>query len=85
VVKPVSPYLLRPLRSLQEALRELGQQAPDQAAPDASAKTQAESPPPPAPAKTTPQDTVTIGGVVQPIEPAEPTPPPTGTQLDVEA
>ncbi|MBV8165673.1 MAG: hypothetical protein JO021_02695 [Alphaproteobacteria bacterium] len=83
MVKPVSPYLQRPLRTLEEALRELGQDAPGDAgrtAPDAA------PPPAPVPAKAgTPKDQVTIAGVDVPIEPAAPETPTTGSQLDVKA
>lgn len=84
MVKPVSPYLQRPLRSLEEALRELGQEASGDAAP---AKPEAARPAPAeTPAKAaTPKDSVTIAGVEVAIEPAEPDTRPTGSQVDVKA
>ena len=83
MVKPVSPYLQRPLRTLEEALRELGQDAPG----DAGRTTPDAAPPPtPAPAKAgTPKDSVTIAGVDVAVEPAGPEAPTTGSQVDVKA
>jgi hypothetical protein len=86
VVKPISPYLLRPLRTLEDAVRELDQRL----AGDASAEP---SPHPPAeiatdtapPKSANPKDSVTIGGVDRPIAPSEPAAPPTGGQIDVKA
>jgi hypothetical protein len=85
VVKPISPYLQRPLRSLDEAQRDL-----ERARAEADAPSQAKSPPapePPAPAgkPATPQDSVTIAGQAVAIAPAEPVTPPTGSQLDLKA
>jgi hypothetical protein len=85
VVKPISPYLLRPLRSLAEALREADQRA----AGDATA----EPAPPPTPAvpadaaakPANPKDSVTISGVDVPVEPGEQAAPTTGGQIDVKA
>ena len=81
MVKPISPYLLRPLRSLEEAMRDLEA--------DAEREHQAK-PPPAAPAEGTakagnPKDTVTIAGQDVAIPPAEPTVPVTGGQVDVKA
>ena len=84
MVKPVSPYLLRPLRTLAEVLRELGQPGSGETAPDTRAKASPSPAPAPAAAPKGPKDTVMIAGVAQPIAPAEPTPPSTGGQLDVE-
>lgn len=82
MVKPVSPYLQRPLRSLEEALRELGQDAPGQAKPQPQPAPKA----PVTPAKPgTPKDSVTIAGVDVPVEPGTPETPTTGAQLDVKA
>jgi len=85
VVKPISPYLQRPLRSLAEVLRELGQPASGETPPEPRAALPAPGgapdPAAPAPAK----DSVTIAGIDQPVEPGEPAPPPTGGQLDIEA
>jgi hypothetical protein len=84
VVKPVSPYLLRPLRTLAEALRELGQgarePASDQPLPTASAGPDESSA-----QATNPRDSITIGGVEMPVEPGEPTQPTTGGQIDIKA
>jgi hypothetical protein len=81
MVKPVSPYLQRPLRSLEEVLRELGQAPPGDAGPAASEAA------PPQPADKTPAttDSVTIAGVAVPVEPGERPASPTGSQLDVTA
>jgi hypothetical protein len=83
VVKPISPYLLRPLRTLEEALRELGQGAPEPAAgpPPEAVPTSLGNPATPA----NPQDSVTIGGVDVPVTAGEPTRPATGGQLDIKA
>jgi hypothetical protein len=83
MVKPVSPYLQRPLRTLEEALRELGQDAPG----DAGRAKPETAPPPPAsaPKADTPKDSVTIAGVDVPVEPGTPEVPATGSQLDVKA
>ena len=83
MVKPVSPYLQRPLRTLEEALRELGQDTPGDAG---RAKPDVAPPPAPAPAKAaTPKDQVTIAGVDVPVEPGAPEAPTTGSQVDVKA
>jgi len=83
VVKPISPYLLRPLRSLAEVLREADQRA----AGDAAAEP---SPTPSVPAEAAakpanPKDSVTIGGVDMPVDPGEQAAPTTGGQIDVKA
>ena len=83
MVKPISPYLLRPLRTLEAVLREL-----DQGTPEPSAEPPAETVPagPGDPTKpAAPQDSVTIGGVDVPVAPAEPSPPSTGGQVDIKA
>ena len=83
MVKPISPYLLRPLRTLEEALRELDQGAPEPATEPSPQPTPAG---PDALAKpANPQDSITIGGVDVPVAPSEPSPPPTGGQLDIKA
>jgi hypothetical protein len=84
LVKPISPYLLRPLRSLADVLRELGQQASGETPPEPRPTPPSAGEPDPAP-QSPPKDSVTIAGVTQPVEPGEPTPPPTGGQLDVKA
>jgi len=82
VVKPISPYLLRPLRSLDDALREMERQREAEAAavPD-------DVPPPPEAAGkgTTPTDRVTIAGKDVAIEPAAPATDAPGRQLDLKA
>jgi hypothetical protein len=83
VVKPISPYLLRPLRTLEEALRELGQGTPEPAA-DPLPETVPAGPGAPA-TSANPQDSVTIGGVDVPVTPGEPAKPSTGGQLDIKA
>jgi hypothetical protein len=83
VVKPISPYLLRPLRTLEDALRELDQGAPEPAA-EPTPQPAAASPGAPA-QPANPQDSITIGGVDVPVTPSEPSPPPTGGQLDIKA
>ncbi len=83
MVKPISPYLLRPLRSLDEAMRELEAQAEQER--QARAQTEAGQQTADNPPKSAPHDTVTIGGKDVPVTPAEPTPPTTGGQLDVTA
>jgi len=81
MVKPISPYLLRPLRSLAQALRDLeadaererqARRAPAESA-DGRAKT------------ANPKDTVTIAGHDVAIPPGEPAAPAAGTQVDVKA
>ena len=83
VVKPISPYLLRPLRTLEEALRELGQGA---AGPAAEPPQEALPADPGDPGKAAnPQDSITIAGVEVAVVAGEPPPPPTGGQLDIKA
>ena len=83
MVKPISPYLLRPLRSLDEAMRELEAQAEQER--QARAQTEAGKQAADGGPKSTPRDTVTIAGKDVPVTPGEPTPPSTGGQLDVKA
>jgi hypothetical protein len=83
VVKPISPYLLRPLRTLEEALRELDQGAPESTAEPPQAAVPASPGDPAKPAA--PRDSVTIAGVDVPVAPGEPSPPPTGGQIDIKA
>ncbi|MBI3516765.1 MAG: hypothetical protein HY060_22265 [Proteobacteria bacterium] len=86
MVKPISPYLQRPLRSLDEALRDLERER-------AQADAEAGAKPPQSPARTpetsgksnNPKDLVTIAGQPVAIEPAEPTAASTGSTLDVKA
>ncbi len=81
VVKLVSPYLLRPLRSLDEALRDLEAgkaPPPPPAVPPNTTENREKS-------ATTPQDTVTIAGEPVAVPPGEPTPPTTGGTVDVKA
>ena len=86
MVKPISPYLQRPLRSLEEALRDL-----ERARAEADAESRAKAaavPDQPAPSAGTgapPQDCVTIGGQTVAVAPGEPVTPPTSSQLDVTA
>ena len=82
MVKPISPYLQRPLRTLEEALREL-----DPGTPDAASEQPAEPPAPePAAAKpANPKDSITIAGKDVPVPAGEAPPPPTGGQLDIKA
>jgi hypothetical protein len=84
MVKPVSPYLLRPLRTLEAAQRDV------EATDERERRRQAEAPPPqPRPDGQTvpvdPQDTVSIAG--QPVAVPAPTPaaPAAGARLDVKA
>jgi len=83
VVKPISPYLLRPLRTLDEALRELDQGAPEPTA-DPTLEAVPASPGDPA-RPAPPRDSVTIAGVDVPVTPGEPSPPSTGGQIDIKA
>lgn len=83
MVKPISPYLLRPLRSLDDALREMEQrqgEAETGPTPDAPA------PPPEAAGKgATPTDRVTIAGKDVAIEPTAPAADTPGRQVDLKA
>ena len=82
MVKPISPYLQRPLRSLDEALRDLEReraeaQAKAPSRPDQSAESAGKP--------SNPKDMVTIAGQPVAIEPGTPVASPTGGQLDVKA
>lgn len=86
--EPVSPYLQRPLRSLDDALRDLGQTAgrpaaapagPGPIAPPATPSQQADTAMPPA------GDRVTIGGQPVAIAPGSPPAAAAGGQVDVTA
>ena len=86
MVKPISPYLQRPLRSLDEALRDLERERAE-AGPESgttSSATPARSPEN-AGKSSNPKDLVTIAGQPVTIEPGAPTASATGTQLDLKA
>jgi hypothetical protein len=86
VVKPISPYLLRPLRSLDQALRDLEREPVEADTPSQTKSPPAPEPPPASAGKPgNPQDTVTIAGQAVAIEPGAPVTPATGGQLDVKA
>ena len=87
MVKPISPYLLRPLRTLEQAQRDLETQR--QQGSSGGAPTP-RSPAPPLPdtsgKSSNPKDIVTIGGQDVAIEPgARPANTVPGSQLDVKA
>jgi hypothetical protein len=78
MVKPISPYLQRPLRSLEQAMRDLDA--------DRERERRAKAAPADGAAKAaTPKDTVSIAGQDVAIPPSEPAAPTTGTQLDLKA
>jgi len=87
VVKPISPYLLRPLRTLEQAQRDLETQRQDASAGGPSTAPSGPAPTPSTPEKpSNPKDIVTIGGQDVPVEPpAPPAQPAPGSQLDVKA
>ena len=87
VVKPISPYLQRPLRTLEQAQRDLETQRQDAASGDTPAP---QAPPPPTPdtagKPSNLKDIVNIGGkdvVIEPGPPTTETGP--GSRLDVKA
>jgi hypothetical protein len=84
VVKPISPYLLRPLRTLEVVVRELGQRTAGDASAEPSPQSPAEIAADKAPTNpANPKDSITIGGVDVPVEPGGPSAPSTGGQIDV--
>ena len=87
MVKPISPYLLRPLRTLEQAQRDLETQRQEGSSGDASTP-QPPAPPLPGTSKksSNPKDIVTIGGQDVALEPGAPlTDSGPGSQLDVKA
>ena len=86
MVKPISPYLERPLRSLDEALRDLERERAEADPESATTSSPAPARPPENAGKSSnPKDLVTIAGQPVAIEPGAPTAPATGTQLDLKA
>ncbi len=81
MVKPISPYLLRPLRTLEQAMRDLEADAERQRDAPAAATTPADD----GAKGGNPKDTVTIAGQDVAVEPGAPIPPTTGGQVDVKA
>jgi hypothetical protein len=87
VVKPISPYLLRPLRTLEQAQRDLETQRQEGSSGGAPTQQMPAPPLPGIPGKSSnPKDIVTIGGqdvVIEAGAPAAQAAP--GSQLDVKA
>ena len=81
MVKPISPYLQRPLRSLDQAMRDLEAEAER----ERRAKAGPVEPVGDAGKGANPKDTVTIAGQDVAIPPSQPAVPATGSQLDLEA
>lgn len=87
MVKPISPYLLRPLRTLEQAQRDLETQRQEGSSGGTPTPQTPAPPRPDTPEKSSnPKDIVTIGGQDVAIEagaPAAQTAP--GSQVDVKA